>query len=125
MPGGKRRLKQLIVGYLQLGANGTELEKMMSGSVGFATPACDLVGDSADACIIAEVTIANLSSCAMIVGNVEDLSACLRFDNVIAGDGQASIVLRTNSASTNSGALDARTGVSGGTLRYIAFDPTA
>ncbi|MHA2063204.1 MAG: hypothetical protein ACXABY_02365 [Candidatus Thorarchaeota archaeon] len=120
MPGGKRRLKQLFVGQMQSGANGTAINKIMTGSVGFATAGC---ADTQvhNACAVAEVTIANLSPCAMMLGNVEGMSACFRFQGeVIAGDGQASLVYRYSGCGAS---VDPRTGATGGTLRYIAFDP--
>jgi hypothetical protein len=119
MPGGKRKLKQLFTSRMQMGANGTTVTKIMTGSVGFATAGC---ADTAvhTACIVAEVTISNLSSCAMMLGTAEDMSACFRYDGVLAGDGQASIVYRYSGCGAS---VDARPGTTGGTLRYIAFDP--
>lgn len=120
MPGGKRRLKQLFVGQLQQGADGTALTKMMAGSVGFATAGCANTTVH-NACLVAEVTITDLSSCAIMVGNVEGMSACFRFQGeVMAGDGQASVVYRYSGCSSS---VDPRTGTTGGTLRWIAFDP--
>jgi hypothetical protein len=120
MPGGKRKLKQLFTSRMQMGAEGTEIAKIMSGSVGFATAGCAATAVH-NACSVAEVTIANLSPCAMIVGTVQGMSACFRFQGeVIAGDGQASVVYRYAGCGAS---VDPRTGTTGGTLRYIAFDP--
>ena len=121
MPGGKRKLAQLFTSRTKTGANGTWLTKVMSGSVGFAVVGAAMDAADSNACTIVEVTISNLSSCAMMFGNVTGLSACLRDGpQLIAGDGQASIVLRMN-ASPYSGSMDGR--ASGAVLRWVAFDP--
>lgn len=121
MPGGKRKLAQLFTSQMKIDGDGTTLKRILSGSVGFATPACTLEGAGGGTCVVSEVTIANLSSCDMLFANAEGLSACLRFDHVLAGDGQASIITRTFSACATGDGLDARTGSGGGVLRYIAF----
>jgi hypothetical protein len=118
MPGGKRRLKQVLVGGLQVGADGTNLTEIISGSVGFATSGCaDTTVQTA--CLVAEVTIDGLNSCAIMLANAEGMSACYRYDGVLAGDGQASVVYRYSGCGAS---VDPRTGTTGGTLRYIAFN---
>ncbi|MHA2062948.1 MAG: hypothetical protein ACXABY_01060 [Candidatus Thorarchaeota archaeon] len=115
MPGGKRRLKQLFTGNMQVGGDGTSISEVLSGSVAFATAGC--AGTAVHgACSVAEVTIAGLNSCAIMIANAEDMSACFTFSGVLAGDGQASVVYRYSGCGASA---DAR--ASGGVLRYIAF----
>ena len=122
MPGGKRRLAQLFTSKTKTGEDGTWIDKIMTGSVAFATSGQVVDAVETGACYISEATIANLSACSMIFGVAEGLSASLRYDGVIAGAGTASIVLRLLNASTLTGAsIDPRP--SGQILRYVAFVP--
>ncbi len=122
MPAGKRRLKQLFTTGMQIGTVDTTAynSQLLTGSVGFATAGCDGAAVSVHStCGVVEVTIANLASDDIIVGNVYGMSACLQYNHeILAGDGQASVVLRY----AGSGQVaTARTGTTGGTLRYIAL----
>ena len=120
MTGGKRKLAQLFTSQMKVDGSGTAIKRLLAGSVGFAQPGCVTDAAELEACTIAEVTISNLSPCAIMVANAEGLSGCWRYDSVIAGDGQASVVLMLTSLSQATGAsIDAR---SGGVLRYIAFN---
>ena len=60
MPAGKRKLKQLFTGGMQVGKAGTGYcSQLLSGSVGFATAGCDGAAVSVHStCGVAEVTIA-------------------------------------------------------------------
>lgn len=122
MPAGKRTLKQLFTTGMQIGTVDTTAysSQLLTGSVGFATTGC--VGDDTSihgGCGVAEVTIANLGACDVIVGTVYGMSACLMYNHEIrAGAGQASIVIRYAGCAAS---VDARPGTTGGTLRYIAF----
>ena len=121
MPGGKRKLAQLFTSQMQVDGSGTIVKRMLSGSVGFATAGLDEAAADMGACYIAEVTIANMSPCDMLMGTVWGMSACYKFNGeLMAGDGQASIVYRFI-GSPVSGSVDPRTGATGGTFRYIAF----
>ena len=114
MPGGKRRLKQLFTGGMKIGATGINSKKILSGSVSFATTGC---ADTTvtNACSVAEATITNLGPCDIMLGTVWGMSACFMFNGeVLAGDGQASIVYRYAGCG---GSADSSTA----TLRYIAF----
>ena len=119
MPGGKRKLKQLFTSQAQIGAVGIPAKQILTGSVGFATTGC---ADTAvtNACSVAQVTIANLNSCDVMIGSVYGMSACFMFNGeILAGDGQASIVYRYAGCGAS---VDPRAGTTGGTLRYIAFE---
>lgn len=118
MPGGKRKLKQLFTSQMQMGADGTAITEIMTGSATIATAGC--AGTQVHgACAVAEVTISNLTACSMMVGQLTGMSACFRFDGeIIPGAGTASVVYRYSGCGASA---DAR--ASGGTLRYIAFVP--
>ena len=122
MPAGKRTLKQLFTTGMQIGTVDTTAysSQLLTGSVGFATAACDGADVSVHStCGVVEVAITNLGACDVIVGNVYGMSGCLMYNHEIrAGDGQASIVLRYAGSGQ---VVTARTGTTGGTLRYIAF----
>ena len=116
MPGGKRRLKQLFTAGMQIGATGINTTQILSGSVAFATSGCAATAVD-NACLIAEVTISDLNSCDIMLGSVWGMSGCFMFNGeILAGDGQASLVYRYAGCGAS---VDART--AGGTLRYIAF----
>ncbi len=119
MTGGKRRLKQIFSACLQAGDDGTAMQQSLAGSVGFATAGC---ADTAvqGACTVAEVTITSLNPCDILLGAVWGMSACFMFKGeLLAGDGQASIVYRYSGCGSS---VDARPGTTGGTLRYIALE---
>lgn len=121
MAAGKRKLKQLFTTGMQVGSEGTGYcSQLLTGSVGFATAACDGAAVSTHAtCGVAEVKIANLGACDIVVGNVYGMSACLMYNHeILAGDGQASIVYRYSGSGE---VVDARATTTGGTLRYIAL----
>ena len=116
MPGGKRKLAQLFTSKVKTGANGTWINQILSGSVAFDTAGLDEAAADMGACYIAEVTITNMSPCDMLMGTVWGMSACYKFNGeLLAGDGQASIVYRFV-GSPVSGSVDAN---SNGLLRYI------
>jgi hypothetical protein len=117
MPGGKRKLAQLFTSRTKTGVDGDWISEVKAGSIAFATAGC--AGTQVhNACAVAEVTISGLSACSLMIGNVEGMSACFRFQGeVLAGDGQASLVYRYAGCGASA---DAR--ASGGTLRYIAFN---
>ena len=115
MPGGKRRLKQLFSGCVQVGITGIATKQSLAGSVGFATTGCS---DETlmNACSVAEVTIDGLNPCDILLGSVWGMSGCFLFNGeLLAGDGQASIVYRYSGCSSSA---DPWTG----TLRYIALE---
>ena len=119
MPGGKQRLKHLFTTGIQVGADGTAAAQILTGSVSFATPGC-AVSTTTGACVVTEVTIANLAAQDYIVGSVSAMSGCFQFQGeIMAGDGQASLVYRFGGGCPAS--VDAR--AVGGTLRYIAIKP--
>lgn len=118
MPGGKRRLKQLFSGCVQVGIDGIAIRQSLAGSVGFATTGC---ADTTpmNACAVAEVTIEGLTPCEMLLGSVWGMTACFLFKGeLLAGDGQASLVYRYSGCGSS---VDPLTGTTGGTLRYIAL----
>ena len=118
MPGGKRKLKQLFSGCVQVGIDGIANTQSLAGSIGFATTGCANTAVM-NACVIAEVTIDGLNSCDILLGSVWGMSACFLFNGeLLAGDGQASIVYRYSGCGSS---VDPRTGTTGGTLRYIAL----
>ena len=118
MPAGKRKLKQLFVGGMQIGKTGINHTQLLTGSVGFATTGCANTA-AWNACSVAEVAITNLGACDIVVGTVWGMSACYMYNHeILAGDGQASIVYRYAGCSSS---VDARAGTNGGTLRYIAL----
>ena len=115
MPGGKRKLKQLFSGCVQVGTEGIANLQVLAGSIGFATTGC---ADSTvmNACVVAEVTIDNLNPCDIMLGSAWGMSGCFLFNGeLLAGDGQASIVYRYSGCGSSA---DAKTG----TLLYIAFE---
>ena len=119
MPGGKRKLKQVFTGCVQVGISGIANLQVLAGSVGFATTGCANTADM-NACIIAEVDITALNPCDILLGSVWGMSGCFLFNGeLLAGDGQASIVYRYSGCGSSA---DPRTGTTGGTLRYIAFE---
>ena len=71
MPGGKRKLAQLFTSQMKIDGSGTTIKRMLAGSVAFATPGCAVEGQDANACVICEATIANLTADDAIVGSVE------------------------------------------------------
>lgn len=116
MTGGKRKLAQLFTGQMQIGGAGISTKQILSGSVLFSTTGC---ADTAvtNACSVAEVTIENLNPCDVMLGTVWGMSACFMFNGeVLAGDGQASVVYRY--AGSGASADSATTAL----LRYIAFE---
>ena len=124
MPGGKERLNSLFTTRLQLGADGTDsVLQILSGSAtitgGAGKSACELRVSGINSCVIGEITVANLNSCDMLVVNVWGPTACLMYNGeALAGDGQASIVMRYTGSSVS---MDSGWG---GTARYIAFQIT-
>ena len=121
MPGGNSKRAQLFTSKTKTGKDGTWIGEIHSGSVAVVVPGAAMDAVETNTCSIVEVTISNLSSCAMMLGNVTGLSACVKYNGIIAGDGQASVVLMTTNASTatGGGSMDGRTSL----LRYIAFVP--
>lgn len=119
MPGGKERLNSLFTTRLQLGANGTDsVLQILTGSAtivgGAGVSACATT--SINSCVIGEITIENLNPCDMLFVNVWGPTACLVYNGeALAGDGQASLVMRYtgSNASMDPGWA--------GTARYIAF----
>ena len=124
MPGGKERLNSLFTTRLQLGADGTDsILQILTGSAtitgGAGVSACAAVGAGIMACVIGEITVENLNPCDMLIANVWGHTACLVYNGeALAGDGQASIVMRYAGSNAS---MDA--GWSG-TARYIAFQIT-
>lgn len=122
MPAGKRTLKQLFTTGMQIGTFDTTAysSQLLTGSVGFATAGCDGAAVSVHStCGVTEITIANLGACDVIVGNVYGMSGCLMYNHeILAGDGQASVVYRYAGSGE---VVTARAGTTGGTLRFIAF----
>ena len=125
MPGGKERLNSLFTTRLQLGATGTDsVTQILSGSAtitgGCGVSACGArIGGGINSCVIGEITISDLNPCDMLFVNVWEPTACLVYNGeALAGDGQASIVMRYagSSVSMDSGWS--------GTARYIAFQIT-
>ena len=119
MTGGKRKLKQVFSGCVQVGITGIANLQVLSGSVGFATTGCD---DESlmNACSVAEITIDDLNPCDILLGSVWGMSGCFLFNGeLFAGDGQASLVYRYSGCGSSA---DPRAGTTGGTLRYIAFE---
>ena len=124
MPGGKERLNSLFTTRLQLGANGTDsVTQILSGSAtiigGAGKSACEGRDTGLNSCVIGEITVENLNPCDMLFINVWGPTACLVYNGeALAGDGQASIVMRYTGCDAS---MDA--GWSG-TARYIAFQIT-
>ena len=122
MPGGKERLNSLFTSRLQLGADGTDsITQILSGSAtisgGAGISACATTNKNA--CVVGEITVENLNPCDMLFATVWGTTACLSYKGeVVAGDGQASIVLRYNGSSVS---MDSGWA---GTARYIAFKIT-
>ncbi|MHA2135265.1 MAG: hypothetical protein ACW99J_15500 [Candidatus Thorarchaeota archaeon] len=120
MPGGKRRLTQLFVGRTKIGANGTQLTQILSGSVSVAGPvyAGGASGNSGSAETKA-LTIANLGANDQIMLAISSgLSACVAFNGeVSAGAGSATMTFRYAGSGAS---VDPYTCV----VRYIAFKLT-
>lgn len=124
MPGGKERLNSLFTTRLQLGADGTDsVTQILSGSAtivgGLGKSACEARVTGINSCVIGEITVANLNPCDMLFVNVWGPTACLVYNGeALAGDGQASIVMRYSGSNVS---MDSGWG---GTARYIAFQIT-
>ncbi len=125
MPGGKQKLKALFTSRLQVGAVGTDsVLQILSGSAtivgGDGISACGArIDGGINACVIGEITVSDLNPCDMMFAAVWGTTACLMYKGeIIAGDGQASIVMRYTGCEVS---MDAGWA---GTARYIAFQIT-
>ncbi len=118
MTGGKHKLAQLFTSEMKVDEDGTTVRRILSGSAVVTIPASAMegAGVSVGLCAVTEVTIADLSACDIIIGNVEGLSACITYGHTIAGAGTASVVTHV-APSIVAALMDAGTA----TLRYIAF----
>ena len=123
MPGGKQKLNQLFTSRLEVSESGvgTVLTQILSGSAtitgGCGVSACGArIDGGLNSCVIGEITVSDLNPCDMMIATVWGTTACLMYKGeVLAGDGQASIVMRYAGCSVS---MDS--GWSG-TARYIAF----
>ena len=120
MPGGKSKLAQLFTSQLEVSksGDGISIHQILSGSAtiagGGGVSGCAALNHNA--CVIGEITVSDLSPCDMLFVSVWETTACLNYKGeALAGDGQASIVMRYAgcSASMDKGWS--------GTARYIAL----
>jgi hypothetical protein len=113
MPGGKRRLKQVLTGGLQVGAVGDYFDQILSGSVSVSVPG--FAGTVSPSTETVEVTLANLGASDRLAVTPDiDMSACAIIHSVRAGAGQASMVFRYagSGASMDAASVD---------MHFIAF----
>lgn len=119
MPGGKERLNSLFTTRLQLGADGTDsVLQILTGSAtivgGAGVSGCATT--NINSCVTGEITVENLNPCDMLFVNVWGPTACLVYNGeALAGDGQASLVMRYTGCEVS---MDPGWT---GTARYIAF----
>ena len=88
MPGGKRRLKGLFTGGLQVGTDGTYAKQILAGS---ATVEVGSIGTVAGSNVCEVVTITGLTASHVIVANMISGNACTMLRKIQAGAGQASL----------------------------------
>ncbi len=107
MPGGKRRLKHLFVTGIQVGATGTFIDGLMSGSVSATTPV--FAGGTSASVACESITIASLtanhklflmsdqtlSGCIAIVGASPGTGAAVVYYGYMAGSGGEAVVAGT------------------------------
>jgi len=113
MPGGKRRLKQVMTSGWQAGANGNWFDQILAGSVTATVPV--FTGNVSPSTEIAEVSITNLGACdILVVQPDQSMCACVVLLGAEAGAGAASLVFRYSASGASNDASTA-------TMRYIAF----
>lgn len=86
MPGGKVRLKGLYTGGQQVGATGTWVKEVLSGSVVVEAPSIGLVAGSSASLF---VTIANMTASHVIVAVQATGNACTVLNKAATGAGSA------------------------------------
>jgi hypothetical protein len=88
MPGGKRRLKGVYTGGLQVGSGGTYAKQILAGS---ATVEVGSIGLVAGSTVCEVVTISGLTASHIIVADMITGNACTVLRRIVAGAGQASL----------------------------------